>query len=73
MDLMTPLRSAPENQHLHETGLPVSCNRRHHQLMRCVLSLAGTAIPSLSLARQAAIPNYPIAIVAGIREPAPLP
>jgi hypothetical protein len=31
--------SPQENQRLHETGLPVSCNRRHHQLIRCVFSL----------------------------------
>jgi hypothetical protein len=44
-----------------------SCNGRHHQLVSFVLVPASTAIPSFSLERQGAIPNYPIAIAAGIR------
>jgi hypothetical protein len=51
---------------LHETGPSVSCSRRHHQLIRCILSLGSTAITFFSLARQGAIPYYPIAIASVI-------
>jgi hypothetical protein len=62
---MIPVR-LQKDQRLHEIGLPVSCNRRHHQLIRCFLSLASIAIPFFNLARQGAISNYLIIITAGI-------
>jgi hypothetical protein len=54
-----------------------SCNGRHHQLVSYVLasaSTASTAIPSFSLERQGATPNYPIGnSCRDPLEPAPLP